>query len=117
MELNILGVFGKNTPQERITLRVSEDCNIENFVLMVRPNTAKSRISHCQGFALCLPSLTVRKGDQVKVYFREGDIKTVKSRTSDNNLHFIYWEELTTFIKSADYSIDLFKIQDRDTQH
>ena len=91
MDLKILGIFGQDTNDERLTLDVLNDCNIKNYIIMDTTYDDDESISNKWRHALHLPDIMVKKGDQVKIYTRKGKNRTVRAKSNACDLHFVYW--------------------------
>lgn len=91
MDLKILGVYDADTSNERLTLSVVNDCNISNYIVMDTTYDEDGKEKNVWRHALTLPDLEVKKGDQVKIYTRNGTSRSVLSKSGDCHLHFVYW--------------------------
>ena len=115
MDLQILGVFDKNTSRERLTLRVLEDCNCGDYIVMDTTYNENGEKSNVWRHALHLPNLKVCKGDQIKIYTRSGLQRTVKSKQG-NNLHFVFWGLSGTIWNNFEDIAYLYKISDSESK-
>ena len=115
MELKILGVFDKNTNNERLTLHVLEDCNCGDYIVMDTTYNEIDGKSNIWRHALLLPNLNVKKGDQVKIYTRHGLQRTVKSNQG-NNIHLIYWGMSGSIWNNTEDVAYLYKICDTESK-
>lgn len=91
MDLKIRGFFGQNTNDERVTLDVLNDCNIKNYVVMDTTYNSDGTISNRWRHALQLPDLMVKQGDQIKIYTRNGNNRTVRAKSNLCDIHFVFW--------------------------
>lgn len=115
MDLQILGVFDKNTSRERLTLRVLEDCNCGDYIVMDTTYNENGEKSNVWRHALHLPNLKVCKGDQIKIYTRSGLQRTVKSKQG-NNLHFVFWGLSGSIWNNSEDIAYLYKISDSESK-
>ena len=102
-----------NAKLERIVLKVCEDCNVGDFLIMDTTYDG-DRISNKLRHTYWFPDKVVKKGDLVILYTKEGKINE-KINLSGNTSHFFYWNlKETVWNKDEDCAV-LFSISEYET--
>lgn len=103
-----------NNKLERIVLKVREDCNVGDFMIMDTTydgDHISNKLRHTYWF----PDKAVKKGDLVILYSKEGKISE-KINPSENTSHFFYWNlKETVWNKDEDCAV-LFSISEYETK-
>ncbi|MBQ3715292.1 MAG: hypothetical protein IJM92_09460 [Fibrobacter sp.] len=115
MDLSIRAIRDAGSKElERIVLRVREDCNVGDFLIMDTTYNG-THISNKLRHTYWFPDKDVRKGDLVVLYTKEGKISE-KVNLSGNTSHFFYWNlKETVWNKDEDCAV-LFSISEYETK-
>lgn len=103
-----------NEKLERIVLKVCEDCNVGDFLIM-DTTYAGDHISNKLRHTYWFPDKEVKEGDLVVLYSKEGTISE-KKNPSGHTSHFFYWNlKETVWNKDEDCAV-LFSISEYETK-
>ena len=115
MDLSIRAIRDAGSKElERIVLRVREDCNVGDFLIMDTTYDG-DRISNKLRHTYWFPDKDVRKGDLVILYTKEGKISE-KVNLSGNISHFFYWNLKETVWNMDEDCAVLFSISEYETK-
>ena len=91
MKLSIVGIKENGTENERVLIKVEEDCNLKNYILydetFDEEGNPSNKVPHMYRF----DSIEVKKGEYVSVYTKGkmGYTKSTMSSPKDAPLHII----------------------------
>lgn len=90
MKMKIVGVFDKNTEDERLTLEATEKCNCGKYIIM-DTTFDNEQTTNAWRHSLVLPDQELEAGDQVKIYTKKGINRFMRAKNDTCNLFFVYW--------------------------
>lgn len=121
MDLSIVRIADASKDNERLILRVENDCDLGWFLVFDTTYDEKGITSNKLRHLFILPSLKVKKGDYVWVFTGKGEYHT-HDNTSKTKTHNLYWgleskvwnndQDKAYLIKYSDWSSKLVKPED-----
>jgi len=109
MKIEIVGIFDKGVPNnERITLKVLQDCNLMYYSVGKTVYSGPNNISNALKEIFWFSPREVKSGDYIWLYTGNGSEHT-HSNTSGTTTHNFYWRLPKTIFHSIDDCAVLFE--------
>lgn len=112
MELQIIEIRDASEKDERIFMKVTEKCNLSNYLIYDETLDAEGNPSNLLPHMYRFPNVEVEKGDRVSLRTQHKNKKNYKGTLNDNTTpcHFIYWGLDTNIFNNDGDTVHLIKI-------
>lgn len=90
MKVQIKSIVVSGLDEERVTLEILNDCDIGHYFILDSTYTDNGKVSNKVRHTYWFPDKTVKTGDFVWLYTKEGK-QTEHKNTSNTTTHVFYW--------------------------